>query len=334
MIRTILLWLGIIIVIVLVIVWFITGGVGKTVRAAQNMTSSLNLIFWSSTSTPSGEFRLPWQPDLPRGPSLSDASETSDGAEERQTLEEELSASQKEYDVLQKQVENAKTFGEPSPQRGKVQISRGTADGPLSEEYVKIEAAYDDSAPISIGGWALQSALTGVVAPIPRGATLFVLGAINRQENIYLNPGASAAIASPPSPVGTSFRENMCTGYLDSLRTFIPPLPRDCPPASESLPLTAENLRAYGDACYDFVSTLSSCMFPQEIPSNLSPSCHIFLSNTLSYNGCVQAYRYKGDFTRNSWRIFLNSGRELWRNTHDVIRLLDESGRTVDVVSY
>ena len=180
----------------------------------------------------------------------------------------------------------------------------------------------------------MQSALTGVRAFFPRGADLFFVGAVNAQQDIYLDPEGSAVISSGPSPVGTSFRENVCTGYLDGLQTFRPALSRDCPAPADSLPLTADNLRTYGDACFDFVRELPLCTLPLSAPSSVSPACRIFLANNLSYNGCVQNYRYKTGFQRGAWRIYLNAGGELWRNSHDVIRLLDAEGRTVDVLTY
>ena len=332
MIRTVLLWLGIIIVILLVLLWFITGGVGKTVRAAQGINNSLASFFFSGTST--GEFRLPWQPDLALGTKVAGMPEPDDSGES-QTPEEELARSQKEYDSLLRQIEEAKTFGEPSPYRDKVRIAAGgAAEGPASDEFIELEAAFENMAPIDLGGWSLQSVLTGLRAYIPRGVELFMLGTINAQMDIHLAPGASVVVSSGPSPVGTSFKKNICTGYLMGVRTFIPPLSRECPSPSESLPLTPDNLRTYGDACFDFVAELPPCTFPRTIPADTSPTCRTFLSNTLSYNGCVGKYQHRSDFERDSWRIYLNASGELWRNSHDIIRLLDAEGRTVDVVSY
>ena len=196
-------------------------------------------------------------------------------------------------------------------------------------------AAWDNTSPTDITGWSLQSALSGVRAYVPRGAENFYMGVVNEQRNIQLNPGSSATVLSGYSPVGTSLRENLCSGYLNQLQTFVPRLEERCPASSEALPLSAENLQVYGDACVDFVKTVPYCSAPlQSFTPELSPSCRNFLANTLSYNGCVSMYRHRSSFAGDSWRIYLNASRELWRNSHDVIRLLDAEGKTVDAIAY
>ena len=332
MIKKILLGFILATIVILLLLWLVTGGPRKIGEAARGITNSFNLMFWSATST--GEFRLPWQPDgLILGPDLSEIEDTEE-AVEPETPEEELTRSQKEYDALLAQMEAAKTFGEPSPHRGKVRISESGAAESLASEHIEAEAALENTAPVGIAGWSLQSALTGIRAYIPRGTDVFVLGDLNPQQDIYLNPGAKAVIASKSSPVGTSFRENVCTGYLAGIQTFVPALSRSCPPARGLLPLTADNLRTYGDACFDFAESLPPCALPLSSPSNITPACRVFLANNLSYNGCVQNNRGEVGFSQDSWRIYLNSAGELWRNSHDVIRLLDAEGRTVDVITY
>jgi hypothetical protein len=202
-------------------------------------------------------------------------------------------------------------------------------------EYVEILASHNATAPIDITGWSLQSAVTGVRAFIPRGSADFLMGTINVQEDIALSPGASAILSSGFSPVGTSFRENMCTGYLGSLQSFSPPLSENyCPSPRDMVPLTADNIRAYGDACLDYIRSQGGCQTPRFAPSNVSPACIAAAMNTLSYNGCAMLYRNTANFAGSMWRVFLSSPDELWRNTHDIIRLLDTQGRVVDVLTY
>ena len=336
MLKKILIGFAIATVVILFLLWLATGGIQEVAGIARGITSPFTPEFWSGVSL--NQFRLPWQPEPVRGPDISDiSSETgTDAAEtEARTTEEELSDAQKEYDAMVQKMQDAQTFGEPSPFRGQVEIAQGgVTESSPSAEHVTLEASWGNSAPVSLSGWSLQSALTGVRGHIPRGVGLFLMGAVNAQSDIYLNPGGSAVVTSGPSPIGTSFRENACTGYLGTLQTFVPSLSRNCPAPSESLPLTPENLQTYGDVCYDFVQALPPCVFPQNVPADVSSSCRIFLMNNISYNGCVQAHQYESDFTRDSWRIYLNAYGELWRNSHDIVRLLDAEGRTVDVVSY
>ena len=329
MTKRILIVLGIFIAIALVLLWILSGGISTVANRIQSFGSS------SGGGTSGGFLRLPWQPeDLALGPDISDLVRA-DGTSDAQYAEEDLATLEKEYEALDKAAREAREFGTPSTFRGDVRLSRENAAEAESTEYVTLIASWDNTAPVDITGWSLQSALSGVRAYIPRGASIFYMGVVNEQKNIQLNPGDSATMLSGYSPLGTSFRENICSGYLNQLQTFFPQLPNQCPMSAEALPLTAENVSAYGDACIDFVRTLPACTAPlQSFTPELSPSCRNFLANTLSYNGCVTMYRHRSNFLGDSWRIYLNASRELWRNSHDVIRLLDAEGRTVDAVTY
>src|SRR3989344_4165181 len=331
MIVRILIGFALVTVIILFLVWLATGGIQEVAATARGISNPFRFIFGEGLSA----FRLPWQPDnLVRGPIVNADGESAE-EEEKRSPEEELSDAQKEYDAIIQDLSEAQTFGEPSPHRGKVMIAQGTAtERSPTAEYLELEAVWDNTSPVNVTGWSFQSALTGVRAHIPRGAHPFALGTVNTQSDIYLDPGSTAVVSTASSPVGTSFRENACTGYLAGLQTFTPPLERSCHASSDALPFTAENLKTYGENCYDFVQTLPSCTFPASTPSDISPACRIFLANNLSYNGCVQNHRHENGFARDSWRIYLNAGGELWRNSHDIIRLLDAEGKTVDVVSY
>ena len=331
MIVRILIWLAVLIAISLIVLWVVSGGIGKTINKVRTFTSS------SGDETSSfGSFRLPWQPENPvLGPEFSDS--TDYAYENFQTVEEELASLQEEYETLEDATRAALDFGTPSPFRGIVYID-GTGEALETVpdvEYLRLAAAWNNTAPVDITGWSLQSAVTGVRAYIPRGAYDFRMGSINEQKNIQLNADASVIVISGGSPVGTSFRENMCSGYLNQFQSFSPPLSEHCPYPSETVPLSAENLNLYGDACVDLARTLPTCRAPiSYFTSELSQPCRSFLANTLSYNGCIDTYRYRANFTENLWRVYLNSPRELWRNTHDVIRLLDAKGRTVDALAY
>ncbi|MBI2610616.1 hypothetical protein HYW60_01625 [Candidatus Kaiserbacteria bacterium] len=333
MIVRVLIGFAIVTLAVLIFLWLATGGVQEIATIARGITNPLRIFSGGLSS-----FRLPWQPEqLTRGPIVNAGEEIpgTEGTQEHGAPEEELAGAQKEYDAIVKEMQSAQNFGEPSPYRGQVTLMQASAaQSGASEEYMELEAAWDNTAPVKISGWSLQSALTGIRAYVPRGAHPFILGSVNIQNDIYLDPGSSAILPSGASPLGTSFRENACTGYLGRLQSFTPPLERVCPAPRDELPFTPENIRTYGEACFDFVQTITSCTFPADVPSNVSPACHLFLANNLSYNGCTQNHRHESDFARNTWRMYLNAGGELWRNSHDIIRLLDQQGRTVDMVSY
>lgn len=331
MVKTILIWSAVIIAIILVLLWLISGGPRKIREAAGGIGNPLSAIFGFGTSK-GAAFKLPWQPnDLNIAPELTFGTDTESGESPNP---DELSDAEREYEELQRKIVAAKNFGEPSPYRGQVSIYEHAADESAESEYVSIQASSENTAPVSLAGWSLQSAVTGIRGFVPRGTSIFTLGAINAQQTISLEPGVSAVIASGFSPVGTSFRENLCTGYLSQMQDFRPSLGNRCPAPSESLPLTADNVRLYGESCIDFVRELPACTFPLTVPNNLTSACRGFIVEKLSYNGCVDTYRYRSTFLRGVWRIYLGAGNELWRNAHDVVRLLDAEGRTVDVLVY
>ncbi len=185
-----------------------------------------------------------------------------------------------------------------------------------------------------LSGWSLQSVLTGVRLYLPNAAPVFSLGNINEVAPVYLAPGEQAIISSSVSPVSVSFRENMCTGYLGQYQAFTPQLSRQCPSPQTELPMTPSNFAAYGDSCFDTLESLYACTFPDVLPQSVSPECAAALRNTLSYTSCVVRHRSDPGFNSSTWRLFLGSPVEVWRNSHDTIRLLDAQGRTVDVYSY
>jgi len=315
----------------LIIFWLLSGGIGATARTAKGLINPIDFLFGGGASgTP---LRLPWQLELPRGPDISGYSEEDQVSGYSQEKERALIEAQygptieiPEYDP--------RTFGNFSPSRGRIVFgSENTSESNPALEYVTL-AMVSNEGTMSLSGWSLQSAVSGVRVSIPNATPLFILGVVNSVQPIILKPGASAIITSGISPVGTSFRENICTGYLGELQSFTPELGTQCPSPYGALPITAENIKTYGDECIDYVNTLPRCHFPSSVPASLSPACRSFITNTFSYNGCVNTHRNEASFALSSWRVYLGSKTELWRNTHDVIRLLDEKGQTVDVLTY
>src|SRR3989344_1838720 len=335
MIRRILLILFIFILVTLVVVWLMQCGV-ENVKITARVLANPIAFFLGAGSTTGTTLTLPWQISLPQGPDVSgyaDEVETDTNLSPKKQYAELAD----QYDTIQAEVSDAKTFGDPSPYRGKVVI-QGVGNANENDprlEYIELHASSANTAPIEIGGWSLQSAVRGTRFAIPPAARSFYMGVVNAVQNVSLDPDARAIVNSGMSPVGVSFKENICAGYLQQFQNFSPDLNRACPSPEDTLPLTAENLRTYGDGCIDYVRSLPRCTFPDKaLPSDLSFACKSFIVNNLSYNGCVKMYQYKPEFFIDLWRIHLGYGRELWNDTHDVIRLLDESGRTVDVLTY
>ena len=327
MIKNVLITSVIVFIIGLIIFWFLTGGVAAAKRTASTLSNPIGLIFGENGL---GSFiRLPWQSATStRGPDISEYATQAD--EYNRASEDESVPAETPTPASQ-----ARSFGNPSPYIGKVVFSGDEAtEANPAAEYVQLEASGNNSSPVGLAGWSLQSAVSGTRMYIPQAAPVFIMGIVNNVQGVVLEPGAQAIITTGASPVGTSFRENMCSGYLGELQTFTPELSGDCPSPAEVLPMNADNLRTYGGSCFDYLNSLSQCHFPASLPADLSSACRTFVANTMSYNGCTNAYRNKPAFGLPSWRLYIALRTELWANSHDVIRLLDAEGRTVDVLTY
>ena len=227
------------------------------------------------------------------------------------------------------------TFSEEvSPYAAYVSLDEGNARSSYDSEYVTIRVAYNAPQRITITGWKLESTGTGVAASIPQAAALPFLGTVSDVEPISLSAGNSVYVVTGRSPNGTSFRTNMCTGYFEQFQNFTPALKLECPNPQEEATayLTTGN---YSDECYDFVRTLGRCtLVLQSVPLSAGAQCEQFTSNVLSYSGCIVRHKTDPKFYKDDWYVYLNRDQELWRSRSERIRLVDESGKVVDVVSY
>lgn len=325
MIKRVLIVSLVVFIIALIIFWFLTGGWAAAARTARSLANPLELIFGTSAS---GSFiKLPWQPgELVRGPDISDYAGEADAR---------LLAAGDEDQFTNTPPTPKGGFGDASSYAGKVFIRESAAtESAPAQEFIQLTASDSNTQPVAVTNWLLQSAVSGARAPIPAAAPFFVLGVVNPVQPVYLEPGASIFVTTGASPVGTSFRENICSGYLSELHAFTPEIPNECPIPPEMLPMNADTLRTYGSSCFDYLNTLTQCHFPTTLPADLSLSCRSFISNTMSYNGCISASRDRVPFALPAFRTYLGLRSELWGNSHDVIRLIDEQGRTVDVLTY
>lgn len=314
----------------LAVFWILGGGPRRVLEDAQKL---------ADRATPEeGEltFQLPWQP-AQLVPTLDITEALHFGSEDKEpSIQEKLEELEAEYDRLSAEAQTTRTFGNPSPYLGKISIAEdisGVRETTASDEYLQITSNYGNSETVDISGWVLESALSGVRVMIPPSASPFIANSANVLGPTALAPGGLTLIASGPSPVGVSFRENMCSGYLSQFQSFSPPLGEECPSPSQVLPLTESNLVNYGESCFDAIANVPQCRFPQDL-SGVSYSCETFLREQLSYNGCVRANSFRKDFGKNTWRVYLGASGELWRNSHDAIRLLDAQGKTVSVFVY
>jgi len=229
------------------------------------------------------------------------------------------------------------TFSPPSPYRNLVSMNNYVSNASSSNpgiEYVQLSVAQNAGIPIVISGWNLVSEATGKAALIPRGTKVPTSGIVNPLENIVLTPGERAVIVSGRSPIGTSFRENKCTGYLSTFQQFSPTLPQNCPAPRDEFDSFYGDYSIRDPDCIDEVNKVSRCeavLFPS---SDLSRACRNFIVQHLNYNGCVATHQNDPDFDGSVWRIFLGRDKHMWRAKYEVVVLRDSTGKTIASFSY
>ncbi len=228
-------------------------------------------------------------------------------------------------------------IGTPSPYRGAVSMSHYVINASSSNfgtEYVQLAVAQNAGAPVDITGWRLVSEVTGKAAIVPRGTVVPTSGIVNQVQNIVLLPGERAFIVSGLSPVGTSFRENKCVGYLSTFQQFSPSLPQNCPVPRDELAAFYGAYYVRDSTCVEYVNTLPRCetvLFP---PKTLSKECRNFTTQHFNYNACVSAHRNDTNFNGTVWHLYLGRDKHMWRAKYEIVKLLDASGKTVDAFSY
>jgi hypothetical protein len=225
-----------------------------------------------------------------------------------------------------------------SPYSGKVDLSIGSVRGTDPDrEYLTLRANSKNTEAIAISHWYLESYVTEERAVFPNGDRLMTSWRSPASEDIFLFPGERAYLMTGESPINASFRENICTGYLSEEKTFYPSLSKRCP-----RPLTEMerfgNIELDNDKCYALVEHIGSCKIPtdeQIDDANIGGACLRFIENTFNYNDCVSLHRYDPYFDRDGyWRIYLEEPNELWRPEREIIRLMDEENRVIDVIEY
>lgn len=327
MVRTIVKYVLIAMVAILILMWLWAGGWRAIATHVKSIPNPVNILLGGESG--SYVIQLPWQVPIPQGPDVSPYVLSHDLGSSNATADQ-IADLEREYESLKDQAA-AQQYGVRSPLAGSVRIAVGNAtESDPREEYIELVA----QSATNISGWSVQSMLTGTRVYIPGATPRFEQGSLNRIEAVALESGVRAILNTTHSPIGVSFRETICTGYLAQFQSFSPQLSNSCPVPREVAPISGGSLREHGSECVDYIQTLPQCHYPGSIPASLPASCRLYIANTFSYNGCVATFQSERTFNLDTWRLYLNSGAALWGDRHDVIRLLDSEGRTVDVVTY
>jgi len=219
------------------------------------------------------------------------------------------------------------------------------------EEYLVIRN--DSSGPVNISGWTLangkgsrpiQNSSNSYLYPTPDTAVIgqgtefldpsgkFNVGSIilNSGDIAYVTTGGP--FAQFPLSISTSFRENVCEGYLENY-PFVPRLNRSCPSLANDVAV-----RLLTDECYTYISSLDRCPNPERTNKKLYDSqpshCKAFLEERVGYAACVAQNSNAKGFSLKQWRVFLGKSREMWASRNETITLYDAQGQVVDQVTY
>lgn len=264
-------------------------------------------------------------------------------------VEQKLVKLYRELDGLQEDLREA-TLREPaSPYTGMVTLRIGNAKRTNpEEEYLTLLARSNNTEALNISDWFVESYVTEERAAIPEGARILKSQHGKETAPIYLEPGERAYLITSESPFNISFRENNCTGYLSKLEDVYPRLTPRCPdPEAEMLRFARIDLD--NDSCYEFVEDINRCEIIDEDDvdeADISGACKKFVNENLNYEGCVENHRSDLQFDElGYWRIYFDrerdpddededQSRDLWRKEREIIRLIDERDRVVDVIEY
>jgi hypothetical protein len=245
-------------------------------------------------------------------------------------------------------------------------ISLGSGNASYSyqpyEEYITIENRGDS--PVNITGWQLRNGkdkrqyylggslqrFSADLAAIPQALRYLPTSGSGAYQNVVLERGERAIVTTglpgirSPYPV-TSFKENICSGYLENMPeyAFVPPLTNNCP-----RPALEPGVEALDSQCRDFISTLSSCQIPRfdkkdqsgEPCDNcvngrkISSPCVSFIKEHFTYRGCLAYHGGDANFSGRTWRVFLGRGWEMWAEDYESIELFNTAGQLVDFQNY
>lgn len=245
-------------------------------------------------------------------------------------------------------------------------IAIGSGNAPYAyqsyEEYITLENQSQSS--VNITGWQLRNGkderpyytgsslqrFSADVALIPKAAVILSPSGNSLLQDVILAPDERAIVTTgsfgvrSPYPI-TSFKENMCTGYLEDLDNyaFNPPLTGDCP-----RPEDEPGIQNLDVGCRRFIETLSYCETPEfggrdEEGENcphcingklVSPACQAFVQSHYSYQGCLAYHQKDPEFSGDTWRVFLGRGWEMWADEYESIELYDRFGQLVNYQNY
>ena len=262
---------------------------------------------------------------------------TSSDEEQKGSIEEQLKTIGEETARVKDELEKAQEKASLSEYSDLITFSKGgaTATSP-DKEYLQIILSKAVKNKVIITGWELKSLISGVSVKIGEASWLPRLGGLNTKNTIVLSPGDKAIINTGRSPIGISFRTNICSGYFSQFQNFYPSLRRDCPdPYKDIEEKYLNGPNAYNDQCLDFIDRIQRCYINTiSLPLNMQSQCQDFVTKKINYNSCIDTHKNDENFYGVEWRIYLSRDTELWKSKREVIKLIDGVGKTIGTITY
>src|SRR3989344_7277116 len=172
----------------------------------------------------------------------------------------EIEEAEKRIEKLEKEVEKKIEESKRSPYYDKIKTSRisGLGNKDPSREYITISTSLKAGEKVNITGWYFKSEVTGYFAIIGKAALLpFPFTRI--ESDVILEKGDKAYIVKGFSPIGISFRTNICTGYFEEHTDFTPSLQKSCPKASDEELPNFSSVYDRNDECIDLMERIPRC---------------------------------------------------------------------------
>ncbi len=215
-----------------------------------------------------------------------------------------------------------------SPHKGKITFAgvSYSSSKPDSESIsIRNRTSGKTGEKISITGFTLENFRKEKFV-IPKGHELPGFSP-SPEDQIVLRPGDKATITVGKQERRMDFRKNLCVGYFQEFSQFKPSLSTSCPRPDEGSFLNLS------DRCVKLIESTPRCRQPK-ITEYYEDSCTTFITEHLSYVGCVRDSRDRTDFYSSEWLIWMQRQDEFLKNSHDRLILKDPQGRVVDEYSY
>lgn len=209
-----------------------------------------------------------------------------------------------------------------------IDISHASETDP-GREYIVLEFNPISNTPAILSNFYLEND-AGLKIEFPKAAHLPAQGAVNETSEIKIEGENLVVLSTGKSPIGVSFQENKCTGYLGQFQNYYPALENSCPTQGDTI---ARHEVGLLPECEQYVRSLPACETKlYDFPEPIAPSCQAIIRSYVHYNACTEVHKNDPDFYLPVWRLYLNSKSEVWEE-NDTIKLFDQSGKLLDIKS-